>query len=119
MIIFHCIFAPNARHRPLLKSLMPPAARQQTTSPANQKTATSAKQRAPAVAYRRRWAELMRRVFGHQVLVCPKCQGTMKIVQFVEDPLLIDKICTHLGLPTTLPDLAPARAPPQQQISFD
>ena len=59
-----------------------------------------------------------KRIFGHQVLVCPKCQGAMKIVQVVEDPIVINKVCAHLGLPNTLPTRSAARAPPQQDIDF-
>jgi hypothetical protein len=31
-------------------------------------------------------------------LVCPKCQGKMKIIAFIEDEEVINKILKHLGL---------------------
>jgi len=64
--------------------------------------------------YRRRWAELLRRIFDHDVLVCDQCAGRMVPVQTVDSPVVIQRILTHLGLPATLPQPASARAPPQQ-----
>jgi hypothetical protein len=31
-------------------------------------------------------------------LVCPKCQGSMRIISFIEDPSVIRDILNHLGL---------------------
>jgi len=31
---------------------------------------------------------------------CPNCGGTLKIIAAIEDPPVIDKILSHLGLPT-------------------
>jgi len=31
-------------------------------------------------------------------LTCPKCQGVMRIVAFIEDAVVIRKILDHLGL---------------------
>jgi len=31
-------------------------------------------------------------------LTCPKCQGRMKIISFIEDEEVIEKILKHLGL---------------------
>jgi len=61
----------------------------------------------------------MRRVFDHDVLVCPRCHGPTKAIQVVDDPHVVAKICRHLGLPTTLPPVAPARGPPQQQFELE
>ena len=69
--------------------------------------------------YRRPWAELLARIFGHQVLICPHCQGRMNRIQLVEDPVVIRRVLTHLGLPTSLPPVAPARDPPQAELDFD
>ena len=32
------------------------------------------------------------------MLLCPKCQGAMKVIAFIEDDTLIKKILKHLGL---------------------
>lgn len=42
----------------------------------------------------------------------------MKLQQIVTDPLVIQKVLTHLGLPTELPEVAPARAPPESEIDL-
>ena len=31
-------------------------------------------------------------------LVCPRCAGTMRIIAFIEQPAVIEKILTHLGM---------------------
>ena len=33
-------------------------------------------------------------------------------------PLVIEKILTHLGLPTSLPPVAPSRAPPEDELEL-
>ena len=47
-------------------------------------------------ARRRRWAELLRRVFEIEVHVCPACAGAMRIVAFVTAPKAVRKILAHL-----------------------
>ena len=42
----------------------------------------------------------------------------MQIIQAVEDPKVIERILTHLGLPTDLPLVAPARAPPGDELDL-
>jgi len=63
-------------------------------------------------AKRMSWARLLKRVFNIDVSVCPKCQGQIKIISAIEDPKVIKKILSHLGLPSTIPKLQPARGPP-------
>ena len=38
-----------------------------------------------------------------------KSTGALKIIAAIEDPPVIDKILSHLGLPTRAPPRAPAR----------
>jgi hypothetical protein len=40
---------------------------------------------------------------------CPNCGRSLKIIAAIEDPPVIDKILSHLGLPTRAPPRAPAR----------
>ena len=38
----------------------------------------------------------------------------------IEDPPVIERILRHLGLPTTMPEPAPARPPPDEsELAFD
>jgi hypothetical protein len=57
----------------------------------------------PPRGYRTRWAALLARVFGHQALVCPQCQGSRTILAAITEPEPICTILTHLGLPTDVP----------------
>jgi hypothetical protein len=59
-----------------------------------------------------RWAALMRRTFGFDVLACPRCGGRLRLVALIEDAAVIARILRHFGLPGTIPSPRPARAPP-------
>jgi hypothetical protein len=48
-------------------------------------------------ALRRRWAQLIRRVYEIDPLVCPRCQGVMRVVAFITDGRVIRRILDHLG----------------------
>jgi hypothetical protein len=59
-----------------------------------------------------RWAELLKRVFAVDVLKCGGCGGRRKVLAFLTEPRVVERILTHLGLSPALPAVAPARAPP-------
>lgn len=107
---FHGLFASRARDRAGLAALLPPREESPATPPA------------PAAAPRRPrkllWAALLRRVFAHDVLVCPRCEGPMRLIAVLTDPDVGGGILRHLGLPDTPPPVAPARGPPQASL-FD
>ncbi len=65
----------------------------------------------------KRWAELLARVFGLDMLKCADCGGPLKIVSAILEPNAIKNILTHLRLPDKPPDLAPARLSEQAQFS--
>jgi hypothetical protein len=44
------------------------------------------------------WAEMIRKVYELDPLLCPSCGGQMRIISFIEDPKSIDKIIRHLKL---------------------
>ena len=48
-------------------------------------------------ARRRRWAELLRRVFAVDVEVCPRCGGAARIIGFVTQPTVVGRILAHLA----------------------
>ena len=58
-------------------------------------------------AFRKNWARLIQKIYEVDPLVCPKCQGSMRIISFIEDPSVIRDILNHLGL-----WLVRARPPP-------
>ena len=45
------------------------------------------------------WARLLKRVFDIDLEHCPQCGGDFKIIAAIEEPAVIVKILTHLGLP--------------------
>jgi len=57
------------------------------------------------------WAEMIRKVFEVDPLICPRCGGEMKVISFIEDHKVIDKIIAHLKL-TFLAE----RPPPPQRV---
>jgi hypothetical protein len=59
------------------------------------------------------WAELMQRSFGgFDVLACPRCGDRLELIALIENPSVIRRILSHLGLPTEVPAARPARPPP-------
>ena len=61
---------------------------------------------------RRRWAELLRHIFEVAPLECPRCGHEMRIVAFITEPEVIDRILDHLQ--RTAPTRRHPRAPPRR-----
>jgi hypothetical protein len=94
---FQGVLAPNAK----LRREIVPSPPEQATAPACDHA-----QGAPA---RLSWARLLKRVFDIDIEHCPNCGGSLKIIAAIEDPPVIVKILSHLGLPTRGLPRAPAR----------
>jgi hypothetical protein len=62
------------------------------------------------------WAQRLKRVFQIDITICPRCQGSFKIISCIDDPEVIQKILTHLGANAVATPVhrapPPARAPP-------
>jgi len=56
--------------------------------------------------HRSTWARLIARVYAADPLTSPRCGGRMRIMAFIQDPAVIQKILRHLG------QWDPPRAPP-------
>lgn len=61
---------------------------------------------------RRGWAEMIRKVYEVNPLTCPKCQGEMRIIAFLTDYVVVDRIIHHLKLTFV------ADKPPPSQIVY-
>ncbi len=63
-----------------------------------------------ARALRRSWAQLIKRVYEVDPLVCPSCGSEMKVIAFITEHDAIDSILRHLERRQA--EEAEARAPP-------
>ena len=57
------------------------------------------------------WAEMIRKVYEIDPLLCPQCAGQMKVIAFITDYSVVDKIIKHLKL-----GFKPERPPPPQVL---
>jgi putative transposase/transposase-like zinc-binding protein len=64
-----------------------------------------------ASAAKRAWARLIKQVYEVDPLICPRCTGPMRIIAFIEQPEVIEKILTHVGLCPTHIHSPPAGTP--------
>jgi len=48
--------------------------------------------------FKQRWADLIKKVYEADPLLCTQCGGAMRIIAFIDQPDVIEKILTHLGL---------------------
>jgi len=105
---YHGVFGPASAWRgEVIPGLSAPltAAEEEVLEP--RPAADPAKDR--PVPSRIPWAELLLRIFREDVLRCP-CGGRRKVVASITEKKIIQGILEHLGLPTTGPPIAPARA---------
>jgi hypothetical protein len=128
LILYYGILGARAAWRP---AVVPrPASGRPTSDPGEAAPAT------PDAAWSRArgqcWAALMKRTFppppfglrrglavalrakagGFDVLECPRCGGRLRLIALIEEAAIIGRILRHLGLPTELPVVRAARAPP-------
>ena len=117
MLIYHGVFAPNAKWRSRVVSYKRPVVQVEPASGPECGDAVDPRPPADPCPDRPRsyaWADLMRRTFGYDVNACLECGGRMKLIAMIDQPAVIAKILSHLGLPTEPPAAHPARPPPEQ-----
>lgn len=56
-------------------------------------------------------------MFAVDVLQCSRCPGRLRVIAFITETATVRRILDPLGLPPTVPRVAPARDPPQ--VEFD
>ncbi len=61
------------------------------------------------------WADLMQRVFAHEVLVCQGCKGPMRLVKIINDSDEIARVLAEAGLGPRPPP-RPRPTPPGQLL---
>ena len=100
---FHGVFAPNSKYR----SMVTPARRgkRKKYHSADEVDQTPAEKRASMT-----WARRLKRVFDIDIETCSECDGDVRIIASIEDPIVIQKILAHLentansGATRLLPD---------------
>ena len=60
----------------------------------------------------RPWAELLQRTFAVDVLICPSCQGRMRLLAVAKNPASIARYLAAAGERTDVPGRSPPRDPP-------
>jgi hypothetical protein len=58
------------------------------------------------------WAEMIRKVYEVDPLLCPQCQGQMRIIASLTDYAVMDRIINHLKLTFV------AERPPPPRIAY-
>ncbi|MGQ0510135.1 MAG: IS91 family transposase [Betaproteobacteria bacterium] len=66
------------------------------------------------------WAKLIRKVYEVDPLECPKCGAQMRVIALIEDPAVIERILTWLGLwePRQPGGPSPPTDPPSLPFSY-
>jgi hypothetical protein len=98
---FHGVLAPHYTYRQMV--VPKPKAQTLDSTPTDDDSDSKSKIK---------WARLLKRVFDIDMETCQKCGGKMRIIAAIEEPPIIRKILTHLGLPVLPPQISPARGPP-------
>jgi len=118
LVLYHGVLAPNAPwRREVVARAEPEASTVEPCPPATpaDEQREDAKPDGARPRYRA-WADLMRRAFETDVLSCPRCGGRMVILATIEDPAVIQRILTHLGLSMEAGEALPAaRASPSAE----
>jgi hypothetical protein len=110
---FHGVFAPNSAHRARVTPAKRGKGNKARTADAPE--ATTPAERRGAMT----WAQRLKRVFNIDIETCNSCGGHVKIIACIEDPVVIEKILTHLerkDAAATATGLPPSRAPPQASL---
>lgn len=103
LLRYHGVLAPNAKAR---KHIVPAQ-----NKDSNQKNSNRTKNRT--------WSELMKRVFGFDVLKCPSCGAKMKVISTLLDSAVVKPFLKSVKRTHEPPEPAPARAPPHEPAPFD
>ena len=108
LVLYHGVLAPRAAWRAEVvrrQALVVAVATSPAAPPAPEPVS-------PDDSSGSRWATLMRRAFGFDVLACPRCGGRLRLIALLDASAVTQRILRHLGLPAKVPQARPARAPP-------
>jgi hypothetical protein len=112
---YHGVFAPNAKWRREATRFGREDVEDAGLAAPDGATAPSC-DHATGRGPRRRWAQLLARVYEVHPLRCPACHGEMRILAFLTDPAVVRPILRHLRIPEHPPPISEARGPPQTEL---
>jgi len=112
-IRYHGILAPHAR----LRAKIVPTP-EKNDEPEKNIESQNSDEKDRKTDKRLSWCKLLARVFNIDISTCPICGQKLKVIAAINDSNTIEKILSHLDLPTTPPTIAPARAPPQADFDW-
>ena len=101
---YHGVFANRAKLRP---ALVPPPK-------AEQEPGAQAKSPSPLRDRKLPWADLLKRVFGEDLLTCAKCGGRRRVKAILANPQDACEVLQELGIPAKPLRLKQATGPPVQ-----
>lgn len=103
---FHGVFSPRSKLR---EDVVPGKRKNGAESGLNLSSGKSK-------SYSMSWAQRLKRVFSIDIEKCEKCAGKVTIIASIEDPDVIKKILTHLGLDEA--SETRARSPPMGLFDY-
>ena len=86
---FHGVFASNSKYR--AKVIPVRRGKRKKPNSADDADQTPAEKRASMT-----WAKRLKRVFDIDIETCSECGGDVRIIASIEEPIVIQKILTHL-----------------------
>ena len=121
---FHGVFAPHHRWRALI---VPGPRDDDRDEPRDHRdeagegreAGTQGERGSAAPSVRMSWAQRLKRVFAIDIEQCERCGARVRIIASIEDPSVIRKILSHLGLQESPAGEAWPRGPPQTPGLFD
>jgi rRNA maturation protein Nop10 len=84
---YHGVFAPHCKYRSTILK------RENINKTPKVNIQTEGKKQT-----KMRWAQSLKRAFNIDIEKCESCGGVVKVIAFIEDPVVINKILTHLNL---------------------
>ena len=108
LIRYHRVLAAHAKNRDKIVPFK------------NRQDEDAAEEKLPATKkYRLSWAALLARVCRIEIDKCPHCGGRMKIVATLTNPASVRRYLERTGQSAKIPEIAPARAPPQMNFDIE
>ena len=104
LVRYHGCLAPHAKNRDKIVPKKPDAEELK-------KTRGSSKNRLL-------WAALLARTFGLNMEICAHCGGRMRVIAAITDPASIKRYLDGVGLHAEIPQIKPARPPPQLEFEY-